>query len=170
MTSDNEPTPEEILKDPQQLERVNTFAVRLTPPLDGLAGEPFVIQMMAVGGFVMNWPEILKFSMCYGISCAKSAHADSTFLFRFVPAPGLDGGRQRTTSWSPLRRQTHSASPRVRPNVQSIPPPGLETPATCRPSRCSRTECHGTRLKPRPSSIMAYFPLPRLVAPTSVPT
>ena len=55
MTSDNEPTPEEILKDEQKLERVNTLAEHLTPPLSQLAGEPFIIQMMAVGGFVMDW-------------------------------------------------------------------------------------------------------------------
>jgi hypothetical protein len=55
VTSDNEPTPEEILKDEQQLKRVNALAELLTPPLSQLDGEPFIIQMMAVGGFVMDW-------------------------------------------------------------------------------------------------------------------
>lgn len=55
MTGDNEATPEEILKDGQQLKRVNTLAERLTPSLSQLAGEPFIVQMMAVGGFVMEW-------------------------------------------------------------------------------------------------------------------
>jgi hypothetical protein len=55
VTSDNEPTPEEILKDEQQLKRVNTLAELLTPPLSQLDGEPFIIHMMAVGGFVMDW-------------------------------------------------------------------------------------------------------------------
>jgi hypothetical protein len=51
----DDPTPEEIMKDEQQMKRVTALADRLTPPLSQLAGEPLVIQMMAVGEFVTDW-------------------------------------------------------------------------------------------------------------------
>jgi hypothetical protein len=49
-------------------------------------------------------------------------------------------------------------SPRLRPMLQSTPPPGAMTPATCFPSCCSSAGRHGTSWKPMPSSIMANRP------------
>ena len=48
-----------------------------------------------------------------------------------------------------------SPSPSFWPRSHSIPPSPRITPAMCRPMRWSRTGCHGTRLNPSPSSIMA---------------
>ena len=62
---------------------------------------------------------------------------------------------------------THSPSPSFRANDQSTPPPGMTMPQMWRPTCCSRTGRQGTRLNPRPSSIMANRPLDSWVEPTS---
>jgi hypothetical protein len=66
----------------------------------------------------------------------------------------------------------HSPNPRDRANDQSTPPPGMAMPEMSCPIRLSSTDCHGTRLNPRPPSplsIIANRPLDSWAEPTSWP-
>ena len=65
--------------------------------------------------------------------------------------------------------KAYSPNPSLRPNDQSTSPPGMATPEMWRPRCCSSAGRHGTRLNPRPSSIIANRPLDSWVKPTSWP-
>ena len=69
--------------------------------------------------------------------------------------------RGRLFTWRPgppTTESSYSPIPLFRPKLHSIPPPGDITPETCFPSSRSSDGDQGTRLKPRPSSIMAKRP------------
>ena len=73
---------------------------------------------------------------------------------------GLEGRRLSAEARGSGRSSaSQSPSPRLRPSVQSMPPPGMGIPSTCWPRRLASVSFHGTSWNPKPLSIMANRPL-----------